>query len=159
LVRLLQGAVQTAKGEGAETGGSLTLHDPDGCARLYVDVTPLRAGSVTSDKMGHTPRAMIVARMPDALVSVRPEALRERFNLTPAEAKLAVDLAQGDPLKDIAGRRGLALGTVRAQLAAIFEKTGVHRQPELVKLLMAVSSGLAERPHSKGAEAEGFTAN
>jgi DNA-binding CsgD family transcriptional regulator len=150
LLRLLQGAVQTAKGEGAETGGSLTLHDAEGCSRLYLDVTPLRAGPVSSDKTGYTPRAMIVARVPDASVTVRPEALCERFSLSPAEARLAVDLAHGAPLKDIAQRRGLAFGTVRAQLASIFDKTGVHRQSELVKVVMGVSSGLVElRPSAQ----------
>jgi DNA-binding CsgD family transcriptional regulator len=61
--------------------------------------------------------------------------LRSAFGLTGAEAKLAAQLASGDALERAAERLGIAKTTARNQLRAIFSKTGVHRQAELVALL------------------------
>lgn len=75
------------------------------------------------------------------LVSARPldplRALRARFGLTSAEAELAAALGGGDSLRTIAARRGVSINTVRNQLGAVFDKTGCHRQQDLVRLLSA----------------------
>jgi DNA-binding CsgD family transcriptional regulator len=66
--------------------------------------------------------------------------LRDAFNLTTAEIRLAKALVAGEGLVAIANAFGLARATVRVQLSAIFEKTDTHRQGELVSLLSRVSS-------------------
>ncbi|WP_176594304.1 helix-turn-helix transcriptional regulator [Sphingobium sp. EM0848] len=72
-----------------------------------------------------------------------PESLRDRFQLTPAEAGLAVQLAQGASLVDAARTLDIAHNTARAHLRAIFAKTGTHRQGQLVHLLRTSAGGLA----------------
>lgn len=62
-------------------------------------------------------------------------ALRRRFRLTPAEARLAMEIAGGTDLTTAANRLGVARETVRSQLRAVFAKTDTHRQAELVALL------------------------
>ena len=57
------------------------------------------------------------------------------FGLSPAEARLASILAAGIDLRAAAEELGVARGTARNQLKAIFAKTGAHRQSELVELL------------------------
>ncbi|WGL15894.1 helix-turn-helix transcriptional regulator [Microbulbifer bruguierae] len=57
------------------------------------------------------------------------------FGLTPAEAKLAIALCEGDSVTEYAAKLGVAVGTVRVQLKSIFSKLGVHRQPELVRII------------------------
>jgi DNA-binding CsgD family transcriptional regulator len=64
----------------------------------------------------------------------------QAFQLTPAEARVAVYLASGAALKDYAEEFGVTYNTVRAQLRAIFEKTDTHRQAELVRLLQTSRS-------------------
>jgi DNA-binding CsgD family transcriptional regulator len=59
----------------------------------------------------------------------------ETFGLTPAESAVAALLASGCTPRQIAERRGSAISTVRHQLKMLFEKTGTHRQAELVMLL------------------------
>ncbi len=54
------------------------------------------------------------------------------FRLSPAEADIAVQLAMGADLDEIAEKRGVSLNTLRAQLAAAMGKAGVRRQAELV---------------------------
>jgi DNA-binding CsgD family transcriptional regulator len=63
------------------------------------------------------------------------KTLSRAFGLTPAEARLAVLIADGRSLDEAAGRIGIKSQTGRNQLKAIFAKTGTHRQAELVALL------------------------
>lgn len=60
------------------------------------------------------------------------ERLRRLFGLSEAEAKVAVQLACGASLENIAAARGVSVDTVRAQVRSVFHKTGLHRQGELI---------------------------
>lgn len=62
--------------------------------------------------------------------------LRQAFGCTKAEASVAVALAQGRDIDEIAHMRGVSLGTIRAQIKGIFAKTNTRRQAELVVLLL-----------------------
>lgn len=57
------------------------------------------------------------------------------FAFTPMEDRLARHLMGGGSTKDYAAAHGLSANTVRNQLQAIYEKTGVNRQAALVSLL------------------------
>ncbi len=61
--------------------------------------------------------------------------LSKAFNLSPAEARLAVIIAKGVSLQQAAKELGIARETARNQLKAAFAKTGTHRQGELIALL------------------------
>lgn len=71
---------------------------------------------------------------------VRPQdratVLRQRYSLTATEAALAVALAEGRSLRDVAETRRTSINTLRVQLQSIFVKTGCHRQSELVGLVL-----------------------
>ena len=63
--------------------------------------------------------------------------VRERLKgLTSAELTLALAVARGSTLAAYARLRGISLHTVRAHLKIIFQKTGIHRQAELVGLVL-----------------------
>ena len=62
--------------------------------------------------------------------------LAAAFGLTPAEARVAHHLCQGLSAMDIARECRVAISTVRSQLQSLFGKTGTHRQPDLVRLLL-----------------------
>jgi len=69
----------------------------------------------------------------------------EWFGLTPAEARLATLLAQGESLEAAAKSRGVSVNAERFLLRGIFDKTGVTRQGELVALLRDAPAGWIER--------------
>lgn len=72
------------------------------------------------------------------LAAERPpseQALRLAFRLTPAEARLASDLAAGEGVDEASARLAISRETARTQLRAIFAKTGTCRQAELAALL------------------------
>jgi len=64
------------------------------------------------------------------------ERLVKAFDLTPAEAQLVVRLVQGESLAEAAASLGRSRSTVRVQLAAVFSKTGVHKQHQLISHIM-----------------------
>lgn len=64
------------------------------------------------------------------------DLLSELLKLTTAEAKLAVMLANGHSVETVSDELGISRHTARAHLRSIFAKTGVTRQPLLVKLVL-----------------------
>jgi len=65
----------------------------------------------------------------------RLSALRVAFGLTAAEARVAVKVARGQPLRRIATDLGVSYHTVRAHLRQCFAKTGARRQSALAALV------------------------
>lgn len=63
------------------------------------------------------------------------------FGLTPAEQKVLALLMQDQTPKQIAQALGIQLSTVRTQLSALLQKTGVRRQQELLRLIAAFPGG------------------
>ena len=57
------------------------------------------------------------------------------FDLTPAEARVASLMVEGRSVGDIAVAQGVTENAVRMHLKAIYAKTGVNRQAQLVSLL------------------------
>lgn len=65
--------------------------------------------------------------------------LEHIFELTPAEARLAVIIARGATPVEAAELQGLSVSTIRAQLSSIFSKTYTKRQAEFVALAARVN--------------------
>ena len=55
------------------------------------------------------------------------------------EAALAAEILRGDGRKAAARRCGISDATAKTHLRNIFEKTGTHRQAELILLLLGAS--------------------
>lgn len=57
------------------------------------------------------------------------------YDLTPAEAKVAIAIATGLTVQEVSASHRVAVSTVRAQLSAVFAKLGVSRQAELAAVV------------------------
>ncbi|WP_028221792.1 helix-turn-helix transcriptional regulator [Paraburkholderia oxyphila] len=75
-------------------------------------------------------------RDPDRKPQGAQEIIRKLFDLTPAEASLALMLTNGLTLDEAAEESGISKNTARTHLRAIFSKTGVARQATLVRILL-----------------------
>ena len=62
--------------------------------------------------------------------------LKDRFDLTPAEARLVAHLMTGESLRSCEKVLGIKYGTLRGQLKSVFQKTKTHRQAELVTVVI-----------------------
>jgi DNA-binding CsgD family transcriptional regulator len=81
-------------------------------------------------------------------VAVVPQAIQAVFRLSAAEARLASALVSGRTLAESAREAELSRNTARNQLASVLEKTEVHRQSELVALIvgtLGIVAGCAAR--------------
>lgn len=93
------------------------------------------------------PMAMLVFADPGAGFPVDWKTLQSLFGLTPAESRLAAGLAAGQSLEAYATASGISPMTAGAQLRAVFEKVGVHRQAELVAILQRTAQVKAPDVH------------
>lgn len=84
-------------------------------------------------------RAVLVLNDLEGTAAVNPDMFGKVFELTPAQAKLAGKLATGSSMETAAAEMGVTAETARSHLKAIFNRTGTHRQGELVALLNRLS--------------------
>lgn len=108
--------------------------------RAYVvRATPIEATADIADTndLPELPRLLVTVSDPEARDPVPTVGeLQVVYGLTPAEANLAAGLSKGAALVRIAERQGIAVATARKYLRSVFEKTGTHRQAELVQRLV-----------------------
>lgn len=81
------------------------------------------------------PRVLVVARGARVPSERRAAVVQAAYALTAAETQIAIQLGAGATPQAIAVARGVAVGTVRAQIKTICSKLGVSRQAELVARL------------------------
>ena len=62
------------------------------------------------------------------------------FGLSPAQVRLSQHIADGHDLSQAAAALGISVNTARTQLQRIFDKTGVHSQPALVRVLLSAGT-------------------
>ncbi len=78
-------------------------------------------------------RALLIVRRRDAFEA---RSVCERFRFTPTESHVAECLSRGLTVTQIGQLLGITIETVRCHLKQAFAKAGVHRQAELVALLL-----------------------
>lgn len=109
----------------------------DGRAALVLLLSALHP-TETLGAFGPRSLAMVLVHDPAEQRAPDPFIIAECFDLTPAEAKVAVRIAAGDTPRQIASAHGVALSTVRSQISGVLAKVGVSRQAELVAALATV---------------------
>src|SRR5271167_2153164 len=90
-----------------------------------------------SSKAKRRPSVALFIRDAERKSEASREMVRRLFDLTPAEASLALALANGLTLDEAAGQLDIRKNTGRAHLRAIFSKIGVTRQTTLVRVLLS----------------------
>lgn len=84
------------------------------------------------------------------LNSLTPEMLIDMFELTQAEADIALALHAGLEANEIAELRGVALETVRWQIKAILGKTNARNQKRFIALLSRIALALPQSAQAAG---------
>ena len=99
---------------------------------LVLMITPMRMMT----PLGCAAGALVLGFDPNVAPALSVATVRKLFDLTDAQAELAVALCGGKTLDDIAAQRNVTLHTIKSQLKTLFAKTGTCRQAELVLMLL-----------------------
>ncbi len=107
-------------------------------------VLPLRSGlRAQSERASGASVALFVRRVG---MECRPSSdlVRQTYKLTPAELRVLFGIVEVGGVPDVAVKLGVAETTVKTHLGRVFAKTGTSRQADLVKLVAAFSSPVAQ---------------
>ncbi len=118
-------------------GVAIVLPDHMGTGVIANIVRVKPAVHTISERATHT---AIFLYDPAAVPYFPGEAFAKLYGLTAAELRVLLELASGSPLQKIAADFGVALQTIKTHLKHIFQKTGVGRQSDLMRLVWRLSS-------------------
>lgn len=132
--RLVKQALQSQRGEQPSVVEAMRVQRPSGRADLGIIVRSVPLSEWNEGK--HCPSVVIFVSDPEQESSAPQEIVKALFDLTPAEAQLAMLLANGLTLDEASEALGISRNTARAHLRSTFSKTGVTRQTMLVRLIL-----------------------
>ena len=116
--------------------GSVMSATRSGRAPIILSVSPF------AEKFGPPelarPMALVTFSAPSRTNDRAAYDLLELFGLTAAESKVALMIAGGDSIKEIADKLSVSEQTARTHLKRIFSKTSTKRQAALVKLVLSL---------------------
>ena len=115
---------------------AIGITHPDVVAPLPLLVTPMHAHLLTSDLDYEGAKVALFLSDPNLQQPISVNNLVSVYKLTPSEAQVAISIANGHSIEDIAKTSHHSAHTIRSQLKSTFRKTGVSRQSELIKLLL-----------------------
>lgn len=128
LARALHPVPPASGHQGSGHQGSVVLRRAGDRARAIVRIMPLRSPN-RAEWSGRIALMVELPPMPRGL-----DTWAAAFHLSPAETRLWAALTAGRRLTDIAAESGVSVNTLRVQLRTLFQKTGVHRQTDLLRL-------------------------
>lgn len=80
--------------------------------------------------------ALVLIREPDGSLVLDPEAVARTLGLTPTESLVAIQIARGRTIAEIARDSGRSENTVRWTVKNALAKTGSRRQADLVRMVL-----------------------
>ncbi|MGE3916554.1 MAG: helix-turn-helix transcriptional regulator [Hyphomicrobiaceae bacterium] len=116
-----------------QRGIGIPVRRRDGSPAL-VHVLPLQPSKRTSGVSRRAVAAVFVASAA-APPQMPAAALALLYDLTPAETRVLELIVEGRQPAEAAAHLGITLATVKTHLVRVFDKTGVNRQADLVRLV------------------------
>lgn len=138
--KLISESSLTSQAKDSGAGGVLKLSRPSMKTPLEVLVAPFpRAGFEINPER---PTAAVFVSDPARSGRTNDIVLRQLFGLTKTESKVATLLMEGKSLGDVSSELQISGNTARTHLKRILDKSGTHRQGELIRLLLTGPAGL-----------------
>lgn len=123
---------------------AIGLNHPDRDNSLTVMVAPL--GDAEFGQESGEINGAVALYLSDSASghNIPAEALSSLYGLSPAEANVAISLANGLSVNHIAAQNSVSLETVRSQLKAIFSKLGVSKQQDVIRILLGSAAQIRQ---------------
>jgi DNA-binding CsgD family transcriptional regulator len=113
-----------------------------GGERYVAHVLPLTSGARRRAGASYAAVAAMFVHKPALDTPSPPEAIAKAYKLTPMELRVLLAIVEVGGVPEVAAALGIAETTVRSHLNQTYQKTGVNRQADLVKLVAAFSNPL-----------------
>ena len=131
-------------GGGRAVSGSMTVRRSPGLPRLAVHVNPVETRQMELDD--RRVAALVWVIDPEFQPPIDPGLVAATLGLTPVESQVAVLLAQGKSMRDIAAATGRQENSVRFHIKQMHRKQGTSRRAELVRLVLSLVDFSHSRP-------------
>ena len=123
-------------------GIALPMSDHDG-GHYVAHVLPLTSGARRRAGLAYNAVAALFVRKA-ALEAFSPsDVIGRMYKLTPTELRVLLAIVDIGGVPEVAAALGVAVTTIKTHLGRLFEKTGVGRQADLVKLVAGFATPLA----------------
>lgn len=113
---------------------AIGFHHPDKEHAINVMLATLNEASDSMHPPGYV--ALYLCD-PESALNLSGDALRKLYNMTPAEARVAIALVNGLSPREISERHCVSIETVRSQLKSIYSKMGVSKQQDVIRVLLS----------------------
>ena len=135
LERLLGNALPASGAVAA--GGSMLLRRSPVLPPYVVHVKPTAVPE--PDYGAQHVAALVLVVEPGRRHRIDPRLVAKTLNLTPTESQLAVWLAEGTSVREMADTTGHSQGTIYWHLKQIYRKQSISRQADLVQLVLSLA--------------------
>jgi len=105
-------------------------------------VLPLASGARRSAGLNYAAAAALFVQKAALATHSPPEAIAKTYRLTPMELRILLAIVEVGGVPEVAEALGIGESTVKTHLGRVYEKTGAHRQADLVKLFAGYTSPL-----------------
>ena len=117
--------------------GSMVLRRSSVVPPFVVYVKPV--GSPQPDHGARYVAALVLIVEPGRQHRINPDLVATTLELTPAETKVAVGLAEGKSVRDMAEATGHTRAAIYWHLQRIYQKHSISRQADLVRLVLSLA--------------------
>ena len=118
--------------------GSMTVRRPAALEPLRLHVHPV--GRKDTEYRAWPVAALMLVVDRGSGMRIDPPLVAAALGLTPAEGRVAAQLAEGKTVGEIASATGRKVSTIRTHVRHIFTKHGITRQVDLVRLVLSISA-------------------
>ena len=117
--------------------GSMLLGRSSGSPPFVVHVKPVAVPQ--PDYGARHVAALILIIEPKSQHRIDPDLVAGTLGLTPMESRVAVGLAEGKSVRDMAEAMGRTQGSIYWHLKQIYQKQPISRQADLVRLVLSIT--------------------
>jgi DNA-binding CsgD family transcriptional regulator len=110
--------------------------------RYVAHVLPLTSGTRRRVGRSYAAAALLVVHEASLNNPSPPEVIAKAYRLTPSELRVLIAVVEIGGIPEVAKALGVSSTTVKSHLGQVYEKTGIHRQADLVKLFAGFSNPL-----------------
>ncbi len=115
-----------------------------GGERYVAHVLPLSSGARRSTGVSLAAAAALFVQKAALATRSPPEAIAKTYRLTAMEVRVLLTIVEVGGVPEVAETLGIGENTVKTHLKRLYEKTGAHRQADLVKLFAGYASPLLD---------------